>query len=104
MVERIRELCKKNGITINQLEKEVGFGVGTISKWDKSSPKVKSIALVAEALGVTIDYLFYGEKIPAPFDGNGLKAEAYMRLLLLTPEEVQRVDDFVQGILAGRGA
>lgn len=61
--ERIRELCKNNGTSIPNLESELGFGSGTISKWDKSAPSVDKLQKIANHFGVTIDYLMTGKEV-----------------------------------------
>lgn len=58
--ERIKELCKKNNISMNQLEQELGFGKGYISKLGKSTPNATKIQQLANRLGVTVDYLMNG--------------------------------------------
>lgn len=65
MVGRIKALCKKNGITIQQLEKDLGMGNAAISKWDKSSPKADNLYKVATYFGVTMEYLLTGKENPA---------------------------------------
>ena len=54
MVDKIRELCKKNGTSIFKLEKQLGFGNGIIGRWDKAVPNYERISAVASALGVTV--------------------------------------------------
>ena len=54
MVEKIRRLCSMQGKTISSLEKDCGFGSGTINKWDKSSPSVAKVVAVADELGVPL--------------------------------------------------
>ena len=46
------------------------------------------------------------EKKPAPTDGDGptLDASLIERLIQLTPEEREKVEVFVQGMIAGRDA
>ena len=68
MVERIRVLCRKNGTSITKLEAQLGFGNGAIGKWKKTKPPYERVQLVAEALGVTPDYILTGKEInkPAP--------------------------------------
>lgn len=56
MFLKISELCKKRGITVTQLEKLLGFGRGTITKWRKSSPTVDKLKMVADYFGVPIEY------------------------------------------------
>lgn len=58
MLNKIDELCKKKGITITALEKELGFGRGTIGKWKNSSPTVDKLGAVASYFHVTLNYLW----------------------------------------------
>lgn len=55
MLEYIQNLCKKNGITISRLEKELGFSNGSIYKWDKTSPSVEKVIKVAKFFNVSIE-------------------------------------------------
>lgn len=58
--ERIKELCRKNNISIYKLETEMGFSHTTISKWEKVSPRVNNLKKVADYFGVTVDFLIRG--------------------------------------------
>ena len=60
--ERIKQLCKNNKISMNQLEKELGFAVGYISKLDKSTPNSKYIQRIADYFNVSVDYLMIGKE------------------------------------------
>lgn len=73
MYEKIDAICKEKGSSIYQLEKELGLGGGTISKWKTSSPKVDTASKVAKALGVTLDYLVSDEKEPTAEIDDGLR-------------------------------
>lgn len=55
--ENILALCKEKKISISRLEREVGLGNGTISRWKTSSPNVDSLKAVADFFGVTVDRL-----------------------------------------------
>ena len=55
--EKISILAKENGLTLQKLEEELGFGGGTISRWEKSSPSVDKLQKVATLFGITIDEL-----------------------------------------------
>ena len=61
--EIIKDLCTKNGTTITALEKELGFGRGSIGKLQKGS-KVSGDRLkkIADHFGVTVSYLMDGGK------------------------------------------
>lgn len=59
--ERIKKLCKKNKISVNKLETDLGFGTGYVSKLDKSTPNAKKIKLIADYFNVSVDYLMTGK-------------------------------------------
>lgn len=58
--ERIKELANSEGLSLPKLEEELGFGGGTISRWDKSAPSADKLAKIATRYNVTVDYLLYG--------------------------------------------
>lgn len=57
---------------------------------------------VSEAWLMGLDVPMEREKEPIPEFEDGLDKELIDRLCQLTPAEIQRVDDFVKGILAAR--
>lgn len=57
LVEKIQELCRRNATTQSALERELNFGKGTISKWDKSSPSADKLQNVADYFHVSTDFL-----------------------------------------------
>jgi len=57
ILEKIQDLCKENGTNPSKLEIELGFGKGTLYKWDKSSPNTDKLSKVADYFGVSIDWL-----------------------------------------------
>lgn len=61
MKERIKDLCKSKGVSLNKLEQELGFGSGYISKLDKSTPNSKNLQKIAEYFSVPTDYLVTGK-------------------------------------------
>lgn len=74
LVKKIKKLCDEQDKTLFSLEKECGFGNGTINKWDKNSPSIARVMLVAKALNTTVSYLIgeTDEKSPPPGIGDGL--------------------------------
>lgn len=99
--ERIKDLCKKKGITVNKLETELGFGTGYISKLDKSTPNAKKIQLIADYFNVSVDYLISGKKheasiktanVDLALSGMPERLKAYMLKLASMPKEKQ---DFI---------
>lgn len=75
IVERIKMRCKEKGTSMNALEKELGFGNGSIRLWDKKEPGSQKVILVAERLDLSLDWLLTGKE-----SGN------------LTSEEQQLID------------
>lgn len=55
--EKIKFLCCKNNISMNQLESELGFGKGYLSKLGNSSPNIYNLKKIADYFHVTLDYL-----------------------------------------------
>ena len=93
MVDLIRRLCKEQGKTLFSLEKECGFGNGTINKWDKNSPSVDKVVAVASALDVPVVELLDGfsDKKSPPSTEDGLSAsetEIIRHVRALTPDQV----------------
>lgn len=58
-LEIIKELCEKNGITIAQLEKELNYSNGSLSK--SKTIKAERLMEIARRFEVTMEYLMTGE-------------------------------------------
>ena len=52
--EKIKQLCERNGISISQLEKALGWS-RSIYKWDTNKPSIDKVKAVADYFGVTVD-------------------------------------------------
>ena len=57
LVENIRQLCKQNNISFAALEIQLGFGNGSIAKWQIHDPSMAKVKAVADYFGVTVDEL-----------------------------------------------
>ena len=57
MYEQILILCGKAGISIARLERDAGFGNGTIRRWKTANASVENVKRVAEYFGVSVDSL-----------------------------------------------
>lgn len=55
--DKISKKAHERGISINSLEAKAGVSTGSIYKWNKVSPTIKSLAKVTAILGCTIDEL-----------------------------------------------
>ena len=62
--ERVKDLCKEKGISLNKLEQEIGVASGYLSKLD--NPGIKTVKLIADYFNVSVDYLMTGEEKEVP--------------------------------------
>lgn len=68
ILERIKELCSEREITVAQLERNLGFGKGTIGKWKERIPSVDKVRVVANYFNVSIDFLTGITNVEKPAD------------------------------------
>lgn len=54
---RIQDLATQHHETLAELERKLGMGNGTITKWDKRSPSSEKLTAVANHYNVTTDYI-----------------------------------------------
>lgn len=57
LLDLIKKLCKKRGISVTMLENELGFPDNTIYQWKNRMPSVERLQVVADYFNVSIDYL-----------------------------------------------
>lgn len=60
--ERIETLRKQRNISQGNLEKELGFSNGSISKWKNSSPTPERLKKLADYFNVSVEYLLTGKE------------------------------------------
>lgn len=61
LYEKIKKLADDRGVSINQIESNLGFSRGSIYKWDKNVPSVFKIKQVADYFDITVDSLINGD-------------------------------------------
>lgn len=62
MVDRIIQLIKQKGLSINAVERQLGFGNGAIKRFATSSPSVDKIIALSNFLNVSVGYIITGEE------------------------------------------
>ena len=96
--ERVKDLCKENGISLNKLEQEIGVASGYLSKLD--NPGIKIVIHLAEYFGVDVGYLLSdGENSPiietatkeAQLTKMSSRIKGYALKLSEMPEEKQKI-------------
>lgn len=60
MLHKIRELSKVKGITLAELERQVGISNKGIFRWDEQEPSVYKVYKVAKILDTTVEELLEG--------------------------------------------
>lgn len=106
---RIKEIRLQNGISQKQLALAIGVAQNTLSQYEngKRAPDFDTMARISDYFHVSVDYLL-GRDEEKPFTNTdegqmeALDAEIIGRLVSLTPEEIGKVDAFVQGMIASR--
>lgn len=84
----IEKLCKEKGKTISEVETELGFSQGLISRWNYKTPTLKKIKELADYLNVSMDYLV-GENVSLSPDKE-------------VPEKTVKVDSDIVSIQRAR--
>lgn len=82
--ERIKQLCKKNGISVNQLEKKIGYSKGYLCKIDKHKPTMETLEMIADELNTSVTFLTKGEQ----FDFS-LESEAQLEEIMMLDKEIK---------------
>lgn len=57
IADKIKDLCKDRNLSVRELERRAGLGDNSISKWNRSSPTLSSLAKVASVLEVSVPEL-----------------------------------------------
>lgn len=66
LYERIRDIAKTKGYSVNRLEQELGFARSSISKFNRNTPSAEKIQQIADFLNVSVDYLLNGKEVAEP--------------------------------------
>ena len=62
ILDRIKYIVAQNGISISNIEKDLGFGNKTIYRWDKADPSISKVIAVAKYLNVDFEWLATGKE------------------------------------------
>ena len=76
IVGRIQALAKASNQTLSGIERALGFGNGSIRKWNVNSPSAEKLQKVADHFNVSVDYLLGRTDIATPYrQSNGIKRD-----------------------------
>lgn len=93
LVNKISDLCRGKNTTLAALERELGFGKGTIRKWDSSSPSADKLQKVADYFNVSVDFLLGREKSSdlSELEGTYFRLAKGAKDLNLTDDDVDAI-------------
>lgn len=57
LYDKIKILAKERKISIRRLEEDLGYGNGSIRRWEENTPGIDKVEKVADYFGVSTDYL-----------------------------------------------
>ena len=107
--DRLRSARKAVKMTQKEVAAAIGITESTYCGYEtgKRQPDPMKISALARLFGVSGDYLLdtdfaENKNEPAPANGNELDSGLVKRLMALTPDEIAKVDAFVQGLIASR--
>lgn len=71
-MNRLKELRKDKGLTLDDIEEELGIGRGTYNNYEngKTFPKLKTLVKMATFYDVTIDYMLGVAWTPCALERN----------------------------------
>lgn len=102
--DRIKAMRKSIGMTQVQLSKITGISQSSISDIENrtNNPSSATLQLIASAFGCSIADLVDSNKEMPDIRIAGPREEVTRMLIELSPDDLQRVRDFVSGIKAAR--
>ena len=114
-MNRIKELRKKFGLSQGVLADMLHVHQTAISQWERgtTTPDIDNLQGMSELFSVSVDYLLgrtdqpsavpaENEIQPSALAGSELDEQLISDLVSLSPQEVQRVLDFISGLKASR--
>ncbi|MEJ4199440.1 helix-turn-helix domain-containing protein [Enterococcus faecium] len=94
--ERIKELAKKQGKSLNKVEEDLGYGKNVLYRLKNSNPSTERLQEIADYFDVSIDYLLGRDKKETPkhvdlseddtvfsFDGKEISKETMRKAIAI---------------------
>ena len=112
LFDKIKELCRKQGISLNQLEEKLGYGRNSLYSLKNKKPNAERISEIADYFGVSTDYLLGRTDNPAiatddqtpPDDIDNIIANAMMfDGKPLTDDDKRAIRGIIAGYMSSKG-
>ncbi|EPA2205581.1 helix-turn-helix domain-containing protein [Listeria monocytogenes] len=100
LLEVIKKLCKKRGISVTMLENELELPDNTIYQWKNRTPSVDRLQVVADYFNVSVDYLL--GRTDNPYVDNDIPQEAATLAAHIDPaateEDMKKILEYIDFI------
>lgn len=93
--DRFKDLVTSRNLTIARVESDLGLAKHHTSKWKNSLPSFKSLLMLADYFGVSVDYLLGRETSISASDADLLR-----KYHALTDVQREAIDGAIDGFLA----
>lgn len=104
MLDRITALIHELGLSCKQVCDDLGLANSTFSDWKrgKAKPSLNAVVMLAEYLGVSIDYLVHGKEFSgAVVEFSNPSDESFLsKLHTLTPDLQSKLLSYMDGMIA----
>lgn len=94
--ERIKELAKKQGKSLNKVEEDLGYGKNVLYRLKNSNPSTERLQEIADYFDVSVDFLLGREERETPkhvdlseddtvfsFDGKEISKETMRKAIVI---------------------
>ncbi|CAA0230171.1 helix-turn-helix transcriptional regulator [Tenacibaculum maritimum] len=97
--KRIKILRGERNISQDELAKKIGVHTNHLSRYERdlTSPSIDVVIKMAEALGVSIDFLIFGDMKPSLNDKD--LVSLFNKIELLTDRQKETVKDFLSAFV-----
>ena len=70
IVERVKRLCHEKGVSVAQMQRDLGFKKGGVYKWNEYRPSTPAVQKMSAYFGKSMSYILNGTEENVPFDEN----------------------------------
>ena len=68
MYDKVTMLAKRKGVSIAQVERELGFSPASLRKMNTNNPSSEKVVALAKYFGVSTDFLYGNTEVEKPAD------------------------------------
>ena len=90
--DTIKELCKRRGVSLSQMAKDIHISTGTVQAWKMGSvPQGATLKKLTDYFEVSTDYLLTGSDVPKVVVTYDPDAEIFACIEMLKDERIRKL-------------